>query len=214
MTNEQKTKKRQRRKDARPEEIIAAALKEFSEKGYAGASIGSIAARANIARSTVYLYFPDKEAVIRQAFEERIGSIFDQASSGAVPLDVPFETAFRGLLSMIYGRIANSEDIALLKVLVVEGAQFPELTRFYHGSILKRAEHMLKTVLKVAVERGEVRPEILNYDPKLIIAPAIIAGFWQLTFSDLEPLDIPNFIEGHIDIITRGLLSPPGNHEL
>ncbi len=54
--------KRQRRKDARPDEIISAALLEFDEKGYAATSMGSIAARARIARSTVYKILEDERA--------------------------------------------------------------------------------------------------------------------------------------------------------
>ena len=68
--------KRTRRKDARPEEIIDAALAEFAEVGYSAASMARIAARAGIARSTIYLYYADKEALISAAFEARLGEAF------------------------------------------------------------------------------------------------------------------------------------------
>ena len=62
---------RSRRKDARPGEIIAAALASFAERGYAATKLEDVAAAAGISKGTIYLYFPTKEdlfrAVVRQA---------------------------------------------------------------------------------------------------------------------------------------------------
>ncbi len=62
---------RNRRKDARPAEIIAAALACFAERGYAATKLEDVAAAAGISKGTIYLYFPTKEelfrAVVRQA---------------------------------------------------------------------------------------------------------------------------------------------------
>jgi AcrR family transcriptional regulator len=46
-----------RRKDARPSEIIAAALESFTERGFAATRLDDIAARAGVTRGTLYLYF-------------------------------------------------------------------------------------------------------------------------------------------------------------
>jgi AcrR family transcriptional regulator len=199
-------KKRQRRKDARPDEIIAAALLEFAEKGYAGTSIGSIAKRADIARSTVYLYFDDKEALIRQAFEDRIGSIFANMQTGVMPVDAPFEAAFRGMLQTIYSRMIKPDNLVLLKVLIAEGALFPELTAYYHANILKKGESVITMLISQAIDRGEVRPEVGDFDLKIIIAPVMVAAMWQLTFQKIEPLDLPRYIEGHVEMLKLGIL--------
>ena len=62
---------RTRRKDARPGEIIAAALASFADRGYAATKLEDVAAAAGISKGTIYLYFPTKEdlfrAVVRQA---------------------------------------------------------------------------------------------------------------------------------------------------
>ncbi len=54
-------KPRRRRKAARPEEIRRAALAELAEKGIGGSTLGGIAKRAGISRTTVYLYFETKQ---------------------------------------------------------------------------------------------------------------------------------------------------------
>ena len=63
-------KRRTRRKDARPAEIVEAALALFAERGFAATKLEDVAARAGIGKGTLYLYFSNKEelfrAVVRQ----------------------------------------------------------------------------------------------------------------------------------------------------
>ena len=63
-----------RRKQARPAEILDAALKVFAEKGYAGARMDDIARRAGVTKGTIYLYFENKEAVFKSLVRESIGT--------------------------------------------------------------------------------------------------------------------------------------------
>jgi AcrR family transcriptional regulator len=59
-----------RRKEARPKEILAAALALFAERGFAARRLDDVALRAGVTKGTLYLYFPNKkelfEAVVRQ----------------------------------------------------------------------------------------------------------------------------------------------------
>src|ERR1700675_1629960 len=63
-----------RRKQARPSEILDAALKVFAEKGYAGARMDDIAKRAGVTKGTIYLYFENKEAVFKTLVRDTIGA--------------------------------------------------------------------------------------------------------------------------------------------
>jgi AcrR family transcriptional regulator len=65
-----------RRKDKRTEEILAAAQLEFSANGFDATTMASIAARAGIAKGTIYLYYPNKQA------------LFDALKDGLVPPEV------------------------------------------------------------------------------------------------------------------------------
>ena len=53
-----------RRSEARPDEVLDAALELFVEKGFAATRVEDIATRAGVSKGTVYLYFPSKEAVL------------------------------------------------------------------------------------------------------------------------------------------------------
>lgn len=63
-------KKRIRKKDKRPDEIISTALNLFVKNGYHKTSLADIAKAAGIARSTIYLYFDDKSDLLRKAIEQ------------------------------------------------------------------------------------------------------------------------------------------------
>ena len=67
---------RRRRKEARPAELLDAALQLFVEKGFAATRSEEVARLAGVSKGTLYLYFPSKEellkAVIQQFLAERI----------------------------------------------------------------------------------------------------------------------------------------------
>ena len=74
---------RQRRKQARPGEIIEAALSLFQKKGFAASKIEDIASAANVTKGTVYLYFPSKEDVYATLLSESLDRLIDH--SGGPP---------------------------------------------------------------------------------------------------------------------------------
>lgn len=59
--------------EARREALLAAAVQEFSERGYEGASMSAIVARAGGSKQTLYSYFPSKEELFIEAMEQTIG---------------------------------------------------------------------------------------------------------------------------------------------
>jgi AcrR family transcriptional regulator len=66
-------KRWQRRKDARPDQILVAAAEEISEKGHSGLRVSAVAARAGLAKGTVYLYYRSKQQLL-DALRERAGN--------------------------------------------------------------------------------------------------------------------------------------------
>ncbi len=62
--------RRQREQSQRREDILAAARKLFWEKGFAAATMPQIAAKAELAPGTLYLYFPSKDALYTELLVE------------------------------------------------------------------------------------------------------------------------------------------------
>ncbi len=77
-------------KEVRVNEIIQAAIEEFIEKGYDGASMDQIAKRAGVSKGGVYYHFPNKEVLLMMANEKisrfsLIRSMVDALGSGITP---------------------------------------------------------------------------------------------------------------------------------
>ncbi len=87
---------RQRRKEARPQELLDAALALFVEKGFAATRAEEVAKRAGVSKGTLYLYYPSKEelfkAVVRNSLTsliaegEQVASTFEGSSSDLLAL--------------------------------------------------------------------------------------------------------------------------------
>jgi AcrR family transcriptional regulator len=71
-------------KDERRREILDAAFQEFSEKGYAGASMLAIAKRARASKETLYAWFENKETLLRILFAARLAGMASRAGEAAL----------------------------------------------------------------------------------------------------------------------------------
>lgn len=196
-----------RRKAARPQEILEAALGVFAEKGFARARMEDIASRAGVTKGTIYLYFPSKEEVFRSLVRESIGSAI-----GEVLSDVErFEGSSADLLRMALGAIGQfvltSDRVVLPKIVIAEAGTFPEMVRFYRREIIDKGLALLTRIHARGVARGEFRALRPEHVARLCIAPVLLAAFWRTTFAqfDTEPYDYAGLIRTHADILLRGL---------
>ena len=204
---ERSTKKiRRRRKDARPEEIRRAALEELAEKGIAGSTLGGIARRAGISRTTVYLYFETKQDIFEAVARDTVERTIDDATSLMASFDGPFEVLFARVIDRIYDRIVGDDAAVILRALVAEGREQADIVAFYHREILSKGEATMQRMIALGVERGELMPAASELDPRVIMSPAIFAGIWGLVFGDIDPLDVKRFKEDHISLVLRGIL--------
>lgn len=203
-------KRRQRRKDARPQEILQAAIELFAEKGFAGTQIAEIAQRAGVAKGTVYLYYETKgklfEGIVRSNITpvmDRIKEMLEGHSLGAAAL-------LRAVFTVIYLEFVGSPARrAVIRVLIAEGRQFPDLIETYHREVLQFAERLLRTVMELGRKSGEFRECPALHEPRVVIGPAILALVWRLTFDPVDPLDTGPFLEAHLDLVLHGLLKRP-----
>jgi len=82
-----------RRKEARPGEIVEAALAVFAEKGFAAAKLDDIALRAGISKATLCLYFATKEEIFRAVARAAVASLLEALGSQGEGPDAPFACA-------------------------------------------------------------------------------------------------------------------------
>jgi AcrR family transcriptional regulator len=199
-----------RRKQARPREILAAALESFGERGYAATRLDDVARRAGVTKGTLYLYFPNKaelfKAVIRDALVPpliRVGAASQTAPSAAAL----FEAALSD-----FRRIAASPAGALPKLVLAEAGNFPELARFYLDEVVARGLAAIRAILTRGVETGEFRTVDLEHAPHCLMAPLLIALLWTHSIGKVadRPLDIAALGHAHLDLTLNGLRRKDG----
>ncbi|MDE2133048.1 MAG: TetR/AcrR family transcriptional regulator [Alphaproteobacteria bacterium] len=201
-----------RRKQARPGEILDAALKVFAEKGFAAARMDDIAARAGVTKGTIYLYFPSKEEVFKTLARESIGATLTEVTQRANS----FEGSTREFLTMfmvIVGNLVQYGDRAVLpKIIIAESGNFPELARFWRKEVIDKGMAMMTRLIARGVARGEVRELPPAYVARLIIAPFILSIIWRTTFAQTDdvPFDYQKFLATHLEVLLNGL-EPQGS---
>jgi len=196
-----------RRKEARPSEILEAALAVFAERGYAATRMDDIAARAGVTKGTIYLYFDSKDAVFRSLVQESIGSTLETLKLGAERFDGSSAELLTMILRGIGRFICESDRVVLPKIIIAEAGNFPSLTEFYRHEVVDRGLGLLQSVIVRGIARGEFRKVAPEHVARLCIAPLLLAAFWRTTFAryDTSPHDLDGMIETHIDTLLRGL---------
>jgi AcrR family transcriptional regulator len=199
---------RRRRKEARPAEIIEAGFAEFAEKGFAAARLDDVARRAGVAKGTIYRYFENKEALFLAAVRSRVASALSDVAGLLETSPLPTRDLLRAMVSALYGRMVEGDLRLLMRVVIAESGTFPELAEAYHGETVARGRVLLGRLVQRGIARGEIRPGALTSLPEVLMAPAIMAVIWKLTFDRFDPIATDRFLAAHLDLIGRVILAP------
>ena len=212
MTEDESTTPRwRRRKEARPQEIVDAALEVFSERGFAAARLDDVAARAGVSKGTLYLYFPNKEELFKAVVRAAIVPNIEMAERLLAESRDSSFAILEKLLAIMATRILRTKAGAIPKLIIAEAGNFPDLARFYYDEVIRRAFALLSAVLARGVESGEFRPLDIDSTVRLIVAPMLMSALWRSSFEALEgrPLDVPALLRAHLDHLRRAL-APDG----
>jgi AcrR family transcriptional regulator len=200
-----------RRKQARPTEILDAALTVFAAKGYAAARMDDIARAAGVTKGTIYLYFADKEALFKALVRESIGTALGAVTADVATFEGSAKFLIRLVLTTLGGLLIDSPKVALPKIVIAESANFPWLAEFYRFEVIERGLGLMTGLIERGIARGEFRPLPSEHVARLVIAPMLLAAIWQVTFAHLDPVpyDHKALLATHLDVLFRGL-APEG----
>jgi AcrR family transcriptional regulator len=197
-------------KAERIQAILAAALEEFVEQGFAAARLDAIAERAGIGKGTVYLYFDSKEALFEEAVRSVILPVIEGLEGAALSPQGSAEMLLRLMITTFYREVVATDRRRIVRLLIGEGPRFPRLVAFYHGEVVSRGIAALRHVLRYGVERGEFRQSAAAEFPQVVMGPAMVGAIWTMLFGEIEPLDLERLRDAHIDLLLHGLAARPG----
>jgi AcrR family transcriptional regulator len=192
-------------RQARSAAILEAALDVFLEKGFAGARLDDVAARAGVAKGTIYLYAESKQALFEALIRSGIAAPIEAFEARALALDMPAEATLRTLFTWMRTEVLGTRRRDIARLVLTEAHRFPELAAVYHREVVGRSLRFIRNVAERAVERGEFRSDEIVRFPQLVIAPALVALIWANLFEPLEPLDAEGLFDAHVRLLMSAL---------
>jgi AcrR family transcriptional regulator len=202
----------QRRKDARPSEILAAAMQTFVEHGYAATKLEDVAKRAGITKGTLYIYFESKEALFKAVVRENVAPILATAEQLAGDRSVDPEQLLQRLVTDWWEAMGPSGLGGLPKLVMSEAANFPELAQFWYDEVVKRGRQIFAQVLRRGVEQGAFRAVDIDLAVRMILAPVLMAAIWKHSFlaCEKEAFPVEQYLATSVDIFLRGVAARSG----
>ncbi|MDD5249231.1 MAG: TetR/AcrR family transcriptional regulator [Rhodocyclaceae bacterium] len=201
---------RRRRKEARPGELVAAALEVFVEKGFAAARLDDVAARAGVSKGTVYLYFDSKEALFKAVIEAGMTPAIEAAEALAKETGRPAAELLRRFVDGWWRMVGATALGGLPKLLVAEAGNFPDIARWFHDAMIRRAQKAMARIIEAGIARGEFRAVEPDLAARIFFAPMFSYLIWQRSFGDamceLPPPE--RFFAAAVDLLIHGLAHP------
>ncbi len=201
---------RQRRKEARPQELLDAALALFAEKGFAATRTEEVATRAGVSKGTLYLYYPSKEELFKAVVRQNLSALIAAGEELVVGFQGSTSELLRVLLTTWWERVGSTTAAGIHKIVFAEVRNFPELAAFYTDEVLGPADRLFTATLRRGVRRGEFRALPEREVAHALMAPLIFMTLCRHSFGACErpgdAIDPRALIETHLDLVLHGLV--------
>jgi TetR/AcrR family transcriptional regulator len=204
--------KRERRKEARPGELLDAALDLFVEKGFAATRVEEVAARAGVSKGTLFLYFPSKEELFKAVIRENLSGLFTEWSEEFETFEGTMAEMVAHCMSAWWARVGNTKASGITKLMMSEATNFPDLAAFYQQEVIFPGQALIRRVLQRGIDRKEFKPMDLDYAVFSLIAPMIFliiskhsAGICVPRGTELDP---KRYIESQVSMVLHGMCVP------
>jgi TetR/AcrR family transcriptional regulator len=201
--------RRTRRKQARPGELLEAALALFVEKGFAATRVEEVAARAGVSKGTLFLYFPSKEELFKAVVRENASRHLADAMREVAGYAGSSAELLQEFVRRWWTQYGGTPAAGLTKLIMSEAANFPELARYYQDEVVQPGHELVRRIVQRGIERGEFRPLDPALASHLILAPLVQLVIWRFSLAPCGPAgqqpDPPVLLDLHADMIVRGL---------
>jgi len=198
-----------RRKDARPGELLDAALDLFVDKGFAGTRLDDVAARAGVSKGTLYLYYANKEELLKAVVRANLVPLIDAFAGEIRGSDAPCAEQLRRFFRRWWEVVGATRYAGIAKLVVAESGNFPELARFFQEEVILPVMGVLGSIVARGIERGEFRTVDVEASVPLWMSPLVLRAIWEHSITPCCPpgFDVPidRFLDTHLRYVLRSL---------
>ncbi len=202
--------RRERRKESRPSELLAAALELFVERGFAATRLDDVAARAGVSKGTLYLYFTGKDDLFKAVVRGGILPAIAKAEALVGEFTGGTSELLRAVVSGIWSNVGGTLLSGIPKLIIAESGNFPDLARFYYREVILRGLGLMADILKRGIQQGEFRR--LDVDPtaRAMMGPLLLMMLWRHSFQahESDPLSAERYLDSYVTLVLEGLRAP------
>ena len=197
----------ERRKDARPQELLAAALDLFVERGFASTRLEDVAKRAGVSKGTLYLYFENKQELFKAVVRDNMVQSIGEAENSMAASEESSADLLRKVMMQWWEEFGATKLAGLTKLMMAEANNFPELAQFYNEEVVTRGNALIVSLLERGMQRGEFR----QVDPVLVStilsAPVTMLMMWTHSYlpCEVKNIDPLAYMDAFIDMSVRSL---------
>ena len=201
---------RRRRKEARPAELLEAALTLFVEKGFAATRSEEVAKAAGVSKGTLYLYFPSKEELLKAVIQHFLGTEIETGVQEAAAADGPTAQVMEQLLVTWWTRIYEGPASGVFKLVITEVRNFPEIGEFWVERVVAPGQAIVSGLIQRGIDRGEFEVDDIDCAVHSILMPMILECVHKHSFmacgigKDME-IDPVTFMHAHLRLVFKGM---------
>jgi TetR/AcrR family transcriptional regulator len=177
----------ERRKEARPAEIISAALDLFVEKGFAATKLDEIAVHAGVSKGTLYLYFSSKEEMFKAVVRETIVPIIKEFADGLSGAKLTATEGMDLFFRDWWTKFGSTKSSGICKVVIAESGNFPEMALFFQQEVIEPSHALIGQIIQAGIDTGEFRALDVESACHLVMAPLVIQSIWQHSIGACQP---------------------------
>lgn len=200
-----------RRKEARPTEIIASAVRLFADHGYAATRLDDVALRAGVAKGSIYLYFATKEELFRAVVRSAVVPQVQVVRGMAEAFDGSLAQLLPRLLSGAPAVMGRSDIFAVARMVIGESRNFPDLAKIWHDEVVSPIIGALSGVIGRAQAAGEVTEGDARLFAFSVMGPLFMAAMFRDVFSQAsdELPDLARLAGQHAGCLLHGISTAP-----
>lgn len=201
----------ERRKDDRPGDLLAAALVEFTERGYAATRLDDVATRAGVSKGTLYLYYQGKEALFKAVIRESIVPLLSDYERTVADSDADSAALLEGFFRNWWLYFGSTQLAGLCKLIVAESGNFPDAARYFQQEVVEPQVRLLAGIIERGIARREFRPVDVECLVQISISPMVMRALWQHSIGAVCPvgqIDLDRFLRCHLDQLLAFLVHP------
>jgi AcrR family transcriptional regulator len=198
---------RQRRKEARPSELLDAALELFVEKGFTAARAEEVAQRAGVSKGTLYLYYPSKEELFKAVIVRNLTSRIADTAQQVQAWRGEMAPLLQSLLVQWWQETYASPASGVFKILISEMRNFPEIAEYYVQQVIEPGSALIGGIIAKGIGSGEFRPVDVESAVHSLVLPMVMLCVHKHGLAACTPhqIDGLRFIADHVALVVHGL---------